>query len=86
MLSLMCLLVCMCSLGAYVAGAQTAASGSPMSVSGVVLESTGVPAIGAFVLQSGTSNGTMTDADGKFTIRCGIGNGRICIVVIGSHA
>jgi outer membrane receptor protein involved in Fe transport len=68
MLSLMCLLVCMCSLGAYVAGAQTAASGSPMSVSGVVLESTGVPAIGAFVLQRGTSNGTMTDVDGKFTI------------------
>ena len=68
MLSLMCLLVCICSLGAYVAGAQTAASGSPMSVSGVVLESTGVPAIGAFVLQQGTSNGTMTDADGKFTI------------------
>ena len=37
-------------------------------VKGVVLDHTGQPAIGAFVLEKGTSNGVVTDLDGKFSI------------------
>ena len=38
-------------------------------VSGIVVEAeTGEPIIGASVLETGTSNGTITDVDGKFTL------------------
>lgn len=37
-------------------------------VSGTVIDSDGVPVIAMSVLEEGTSNGTMTDADGKYTI------------------
>ena len=39
------------------------------TVSGVVLDSSSQPIIGAFVVQQGTSNGTMTGVDGDFTIK-----------------
>lgn len=35
-------------------------------VSGVILDPTGVPIIGANVVEKGTTNGTVTDIDGKF--------------------
>ena len=38
------------------------------TVSGVVVDATGEPVIGANVLQKGTTNGTMTDYDGKFSL------------------
>ena len=37
-------------------------------VTGTVLDATGEPLIGVSVLEAGTSNGTVTDMDGKFTI------------------
>ena len=61
------LLVCLVSFSAH---AETVVNGSELEtpVSGVVLDATGQPVVGAFVLQKGTSNGTMTDLDGNFTI------------------
>ena len=38
-------------------------------VTGVVTDSEGQPIIGAFVVEQGTSNGTMTGDDGSFTLR-----------------
>ncbi len=37
-------------------------------VKGVVIDQTGQPVTGAFVLQKGTTNGTVTDLDGQFSI------------------
>jgi hypothetical protein len=37
-------------------------------VKGIVADQTGLPVTGAFVLQKGTSNGTVTDLDGQFSI------------------
>ena len=38
-------------------------------VNGVVKDATGMPVIGASVLEQGTTNGTITDLDGKFTLK-----------------
>ncbi|WP_300729265.1 TonB-dependent receptor [uncultured Bacteroides sp.] len=38
------------------------------TISGTVLDSSGTPIIGANVLQKGTTNGTITDFDGNFTL------------------
>lgn len=43
-------------------------SNAPTPVKGVVLDKAGQPVTGAFVLQKGTTNGTVTDIDGQFTI------------------
>lgn len=37
-------------------------------VSGIVKDAQGIEMIGATILQKGTSNGTMTGLDGKFTL------------------
>lgn len=37
-------------------------------ISGIVLDITGVPVIGASIMEVGTSNGTITDLDGKFSL------------------
>lgn len=39
------------------------------TVSGVVRDEQGVPVIGANVLEKGTSNGTITDMDGRYTLQ-----------------
>lgn len=39
------------------------------TVTGTVIEQNGVPIIGASVLEIGTTNGTVTDLDGKFTLQ-----------------
>ncbi|MDR2497837.1 MAG: SusC/RagA family TonB-linked outer membrane protein, partial [Tannerellaceae bacterium] len=39
------------------------------SISGTVVDTGGEPIIGANVLEKGTTNGTITDIDGKFTLR-----------------
>jgi len=39
-----------------------------VQIEGLVLDATGEPAIGASVLVKGTTNGTITDFDGKFTV------------------
>ena len=63
---LMSLCMSLISSGLYAATEIIADPATP--VSGVVLETTGEPIVGAFVLQKGTSNGVMTDLDGNFTI------------------
>ena len=60
-------------LGCFViANAQTNGSGdnasSRVPISGIVVDQASQPIAGAFVLQKGTSNGTMTDVDGKFSM------------------
>lgn len=37
-------------------------------VSGVVLDATGMPVIGANIMVKGTTDGTITDMDGKFSL------------------
>lgn len=39
-----------------------------MSVTGTVLDKTGEPIIGGNVVIKGTTNGVITDVDGKFTL------------------
>lgn len=43
------------------------------AVTGVVVDATGEPIIGASVLEIGTTNGTITDVDGNFTIQVPVG-------------
>src|SRR5690554_5708768 len=38
------------------------------SVTGVIVDAAGIPIIGANVIEKGTSNGTVTDLDGNFTL------------------
>ncbi|WP_418449595.1 carboxypeptidase-like regulatory domain-containing protein, partial [Alistipes sp.] len=39
----------------------------------LVVDATGEPVIGASVLEVGTTNGTITDVDGNFTIQVPVG-------------
>ncbi|WP_373724621.1 carboxypeptidase-like regulatory domain-containing protein, partial [Bacteroides heparinolyticus] len=39
-----------------------------ITVNGLVVDATGEPVIGASVVEKGTSNGIVTDLDGKFTL------------------
>ncbi|MCF0190138.1 MAG: TonB-dependent receptor [Marinilabiliaceae bacterium] len=43
------------------------------TVNGIVKEKNGDPIIGVSILEKGTTNGTVTDIDGKFTIKAGQG-------------
>ena len=47
-------------------------------ISGTVVDATGEPAIGATVKEKGTSNGTITDFDGNFTIK--VNEGAILVI------
>ena len=49
--------------------AMISLSVSAQTVSGVVKDQTGEPIIGANILEQGTTNGTITDLDGNFTLR-----------------
>ena len=60
--------VCIClSVSAFALSGGTESNG-PIAVKGVVLDQTGQPVAGAFVLQKGSSNGTSTDAVGQFSL------------------
>ena len=48
--------------------AATAISIAQQTASGIVTDAAGEPIIGASVLETGTSNGTITDLDGHFTL------------------
>ena len=56
----------------YLKDGKTSSNGSQQvktkNVSGVIVDTNGEPVIGASVLVKGTTNGTITDMDGKFTI------------------
>jgi len=49
-------------------GLVLSAAAQNVTVKGVVQDSTGEPIIGAFVVQQGTNNGTMTGVDGDFVL------------------
>ena len=48
--------------------AQTVFAQSKLTVRGTVADINGEPLIGVTVIEQGTSNGVMTDVDGKYTI------------------
>lgn len=66
-LASICMLLCLNTFSAF-ATQGGAVSSDPTPVNGVVLDQAGQPVVGAFVLEKGTSNGTMTDLDGKFSL------------------
>lgn len=43
------------------------------TVKGTVVDATGEPVIGANVVEKGTTNGTVTDMDGKFALEVSVG-------------
>lgn len=45
-----------------------------ISITGVVVDTHNEPVIGASVLEKGTSNGTITDVDGKYTLKVASGS------------
>lgn len=55
------------STGTMIAAQQT------KSISGTIVDSNGIPVIGANVLEKGTTNGTITDIDGNFTLNVSSG-------------
>ena len=56
-------------------GLSLAAFAQNAPVKGIVLDESQQPIIGAFVVEQGTSNGTVTGADGDFTLR--VANGAV---------
>ena len=69
-LTIACMMLCPSEVMAMHESGMTDDS---MQVSGVVVDAAGQPVVGAFVLEKGTSNATMTDLDGKFTINVPVG-------------
>lgn len=67
------LLTIICTLiGAAYAGAQ--GQGGRVTITGTVVDNNGEPLPGEFVLVTGTTDGTSTDADGKFSINAQAGS------------
>jgi len=56
---------------------------SQNKVSGIVLDETGEPLPGASVVEKGTSNGTSTDFDGKFTLSVKSDQGAVVVSFVG---
>ena len=52
-------------------------------VTGTVVDGSGVPVIGATILEKGTTNGTVTDFDGNFTLNVGSNNSVLQISYVG---
>ena len=52
---------------------------------GVVVDSNGEPVIGASVTEQGTTRGTVTDVDGKFSLRASVG-GTLQITYVGAKS
>ena len=55
-------------------GMSLAAWAQNLTLQGFVRDSAGQPIVGAFVVEKGTSNGTMTGADGEFVLRAPAGS------------
>ena len=51
-------------------------------VSGTVLDATGEPIIGASVVEKGTTNGTVTDMDGKFTLTVSSAKAELEVIIL----
>ena len=55
----------------FAVDARAAGSGTEVAqsvITGTVVDQTGQPVIGAYVVQEGTTKGTVTDFDGKFSL------------------
>ena len=52
-------------------------------ITGTILDETGLPIIGANVVEKGTTNGTITDMDGKFSINVSSGDAILVVSYIG---
>lgn len=63
------ILLSWCFMSAMTTNAQSASSGSTVTLTGTVLDKSSEPLPGASVLVKGTANGVATDVNGKFTIR-----------------
>ncbi|MCL1942850.1 MAG: TonB-dependent receptor [Candidatus Azobacteroides sp.] len=63
---------------------STAAFAQTISVSGTVKDATGDPVIGASIIEPGTSNGTMTDVDGNYTLKVSP-QGKFTVSYVGFH-
>lgn len=50
-------------------GTTSAFAQSKMDVSGTILDNAGVPMVGVTVMEQGTTNGTVTDLDGNYSIK-----------------
>lgn len=74
LLTLGLLLSCSANIAANTTSETTSIQqNSSYKVTGVVSDASGEPIIGASVIEKGTSNGTITDLDGKFTIEVNAG-------------
>jgi len=62
------LLLCLLTVAAGAVHAQTGSNQATVNVKGTVLDESGETLAGVNITQKGTSNGTATDADGKFGI------------------
>lgn len=58
-------------LSAGVKSNKTQQVGDNRTIKGTILDATGMPVIGANVVVKGTTNGTITDMDGKFSLEVG---------------
>lgn len=69
----LCFLLLLCAVGAIA---------QKKSITGIVVDVTGEPVIGASVVELGTTNGTITDFDGNFSLSVE-SNGKIQITFVG---
>jgi iron complex outermembrane receptor protein len=72
-------------LGLLMMVSAMAQSGSPITVRGTVVDTSGETVIGANILLQGTTTGTITDIDGNFTIQAPA-NGTLVVSFIGYHS
>ncbi|NDV56032.1 SusC/RagA family TonB-linked outer membrane protein [Parabacteroides sp. 52] len=63
--------------------AQNASSQGGYTVTGTVTDVTGEPLLGVNIMQKGTSNGAITDIDGKYSIRLASQSGTLTFSYIG---
>ena len=62
---------------------QAVRQNSTVKISGKVLDASGEPVIGASVIEKGTTNGTVTDIDGNFTLNVSSAQAQLEISYIG---
>jgi hypothetical protein len=67
----MLLLTCAMSTQVYAAGVLQEVSSSENLAKGTVVDENGQPIVGVFVQELGTTKGTVTDADGNFSLEVG---------------
>jgi TonB-linked SusC/RagA family outer membrane protein len=82
MRSIMLTLLFLLGVSIMVAGQTTRSASSPLSISGIVKDTSGETLVGATVLEEGTTNGVITNASGSFTLSVSP-NARLLIQYLG---